>query len=55
MACAQPKMTIAEKLEKALEFKDVGNSAYKEGNFKVAAKNYHRAIVYLKVRVLVNF
>ena len=50
MACAQPKMTIAEKLEKALEFKDVGNSAYKEGNFKVAAKNYHRAILYLKVR-----
>ena len=50
MATAQPKMTVAEKLETALEFKDVGNSAYKEGNFKAAAKNYHKAILYLKVR-----
>ena len=40
---------VAEKLEKAMEFKDVGNSAYKEGNYKVAAKNYHKAILYLKV------
>ena len=49
MATAQPKITVAEKLEKAMEFKDVGNSAYKEGNYKVAAKNYHKAILYLKV------
>ena len=49
MATAQQKMTVGEKLEKALEFKDVGNTAYKEGNYKVAAKNYHKAILYLKV------
>ena len=52
MATAQQKMTVGEKLEKALEFKDVGNTAYKEGNYKVAAKNYHKAILYLKV---INF
>ena len=52
MAAAQPKITVAEKLEKALEFKEVGNAAYKEGNYKVAAKNYHKAILYLKV---INF
>ena len=51
MATAQQKMTVGEKLEKALEFKDVGNTAYKEGNYKVAAKNYHKAILYLKVIV----
>ena len=49
MATAQQKMSVAEKLEKALEFKNVGNSAYKDGNYKDAAKKYHRAILYLKV------
>ena len=46
------KMSVAQKLDKALEFKDIGNSFYKEGNFKNAAKNYHKAILYLKVRYL---
>ena len=44
------KISVAQKLDKALEFKDIGNSFYKEGNFKNAARNYHRAILYLKVR-----
>ena len=53
-ASVKPKMSIAEKLEKALEFKEVGNSVYKEGNYKDAAKKYHRAILYLKVSFKVN-
>ena len=48
------KMSVAQKLDKALEFKDIGNSFYKEGNFKNAAKNYHKAILYLKVRYLLS-
>ena len=40
--------SVAQKLDKALEYKDIGNSFYKEGNFKNAARNYHRAILYLK-------
>ena len=43
------KLSVAHKLEKALEFKEIGNSFYKESNFKNAAKNYHKAILYLKV------
>ena len=54
MATAQQKMTVGEKLEKALEFKDVGNSAYKDGNYKDAAKKYHRAILYLKASFKFN-
>ena len=42
------KISVAQKLDKALEYKDIGNSFYKEGNFKNAARNYHRAILYLK-------
>lgn len=49
------KISVAQKLDKALEFKDIGNSFYKEGNFKNAARNYHRAILYLKVRYLVSW
>jgi len=52
MAEAQPstskKLSIVEKLDKALEFKEQGNSFYKEQNFKKAAKSYHKAILYLK-------
>ena len=48
------KMSVPQKLDKALEFKDIGNSFYKEGNFKNAAKNYHKAILYLKVRYLLS-
>ena len=48
------KMSVAQKLDKALEYKDIGNSFYKEGNFKNAAKNYHKAILYLKVRYLLS-
>ena len=43
------KPSVGEKLEIALEFKEKGNSFYKDGNFKNAAKNYHKAILYLKV------
>lgn len=49
------KMSVAQKLDKALEYKDIGNSFYKEGNFKNAAKNYHKAILYLKVRYLLSW
>ena len=48
------KLSVAEKLDKALEFKEIGNSFYKEGNVKSAAKNYHKAILYLKVRYLLS-
>ena len=48
------KLSVAHKLEKALEFKEVGNSFYKESNFKNAAKNYHKAILYLKVSFMVS-
>jgi len=48
MASAAPKQTIEEKLEKALEFKELGNQYYKEGNYKAAAGKYHRAILYMK-------
>ena len=48
------KLSVAEKLDKALEFKEIGNSFYKEGNVKKAAKNYHKAILYLKVRYLLS-
>ena len=50
MAMAQSKMTVREKLETALEFKDKGNSSYKDGDYKAAARSYHKAILYLKVR-----
>ncbi|XP_059162847.1 tetratricopeptide repeat protein 9C-like [Physella acuta] len=42
------KMSDSDKLSKAREFKEKGNAAHKEGNFKQAAGNYHRAILYLK-------
>jgi len=48
MADAAPKQTIEEKLAKAVEFKDLGNQFYKDGNFKAAAGKYHRAILYMK-------
>ena len=48
------KLSVAHKLEKALEFKEIGNSFYKESNFKNAAKNYHKAILYLKVSFMVS-
>ena len=48
------KLSVGEKLDVALEFKEKGNSFYKEGNFKNAAKNYHKAILYLKVSEIVK-
>ena len=39
---------VEEKLQEAKVFKDAGNELYKSGNFKGAAKKYHRAILYLK-------
>jgi len=48
MAEAAPKQTIEEKLAKAVEFKDLGNKFYKDGNYKAAAGKYHRAILYMK-------
>ena len=60
MATAQPKMTVAEKLENAVQFKEKGNASYKDGDYKAAAMSYHKAILYLKVRAwtspkLLNF
>ena len=49
MAEVASKQTIEEKLKKALEYKELGNNFYKEGNFKAAAGKYHRAILYMKV------
>ena len=49
MAGNSKKLSVQEKLDQALEFKEKGNGFYKEGNFKSAAKNYHKAILYLKV------
>ncbi|KAH9519466.1 Tetratricopeptide repeat protein 9C [Bulinus truncatus] len=42
------KLTDSDKLLKAKEYKDKGNAAYKNGNFRQAAGSYHRAILYLK-------
>jgi hypothetical protein len=39
---------IEEKLKFAKEFKNAGNQLYKSGDFKGAAKKYHRAVLYLK-------
>ena len=50
MATAQPKMSVAEKLENAVQFKEKGNASYKDGDYKAAAMSYHKAILYLKVR-----
>ena len=50
-AAPKAKQTIDEKLDIALEFKDLGNKFYKEGNFKAAAGKYHRAILYMKVGI----
>ena len=48
MAESNSKQTIEEKLDKALEYKDLGNTLYKEGNYKAAAGKYHRAILFMK-------
>ncbi|RUS71916.1 hypothetical protein EGW08_020329 [Elysia chlorotica] len=42
------KLTDEEKLIKIREFKEKGNAAHKEGNFKKAAGNYYRAVLYIK-------
>ena len=60
MATAQQKMSVAEKLENAVQFKEKGNASYKDGDYKAAAMSYHKAILYLKVRArtspgLLNF
>ena len=39
---------VEEKLKEAKLFKDAGNELYKSGDFKSAARKYHRAILYLK-------
>ena len=48
-ATAKKKLSIQEKLDTALQFKEAGNGLYKQGDVKRAAKNYHRAVLYLKV------
>ena len=53
MAESNSKQTIEEKLDKALEYKDLGNTLYKEGNYKAAAGKYHRAILFMKVKSLI--
>ena len=52
MATAQSKMSVREKLETAVEFKDKGNASYKDGEYKAAARSYHKAILYLKVMTI---
>jgi hypothetical protein len=42
------KLSIEEKLQTALKFKEEGNQFYKDGNFKKAAGKYHRAVLYMK-------
>lgn len=42
------KLTDAEKLDKIKQYKEKGNVAYKEGNYKKAAGKYYRAILYIK-------
>ena len=42
------KLTDEDKLAKIREFKEKGNAAHKEGNYKKAAGSYHRAILYIK-------
>ena len=49
MAMASGKVSLEDKLVKAVEFKEAGNYLYKEGNHKKAAAQYHKAIMYLKV------
>jgi hypothetical protein len=39
---------IEAKLKQAKVFKDAGNELYKSGDFRSAAKKYHRAVLYLK-------
>jgi hypothetical protein len=39
---------VSAKLEQAKEFKDAGNALYKSGDYRGAAKKYHRAVLYLK-------
>ena len=51
MASSHVKPGIEEKLQKAVEFKESGNACYKEKDFKTACKKYHRAILYMKVKL----
>ena len=41
-------MTAAEKLEQILSYKEEGNSFFREKEYKKAARNYHKAILYVK-------
>ena len=42
------KIPDDKKLEKAIQFKQEGNDAYKTKNYIQAIKKYHRALLYLK-------
>ncbi|XP_041350611.1 tetratricopeptide repeat protein 9C-like [Gigantopelta aegis] len=42
------KMPDEDKLEKAKQFKQEGNDAYKNKNYKLAIGKYHRALLHLK-------
>ncbi len=39
---------VEKKLKEAKVFKDAGNELYKAGDYRGAAKKYHRSILYLK-------
>jgi hypothetical protein len=36
------------------EFKEKGNYLYKEGAYKAAAGQYHRALLYMKVLIILD-
>ncbi|GFR74751.1 tetratricopeptide repeat protein 9C-like [Elysia marginata] len=48
MDTSSTKLTDSEKLAKIRQFKEKGNAAHKEENFKKAAWSYYRAILYIK-------
>ena len=51
MATALPEkkgVAAADKLEQILSYKEKGNSFFREKKYKEAARNYHKAILYVK-------
>ena len=45
---SEGKLTDEDKLTKIREFKEKGNGAHKDGNYKKAARSYYTAILYIK-------
>jgi tetratricopeptide (TPR) repeat protein len=41
-------LSIAEKIQKALQYKEAGNEFVKQGNWKKALENYHKGHLYVK-------